>query len=187
MNEPFQHYIDTVDCYQSDNYLSGLPKVAKILTLMADNQAVVMNYPSRRVETRLISGLKHGNGLYSLDLFTTASNELLAKCGFDYHLRDNSITLNHTPQGRHMNLVTREAQRIYNKVRDFRELILQDTIMLACSLGISKINAIGSKNHFKVEEGIISQERGVAIIDSPLIATGFTEDQDGNFCYNIEV
>lgn len=184
MNEPFQYYIDTLADRQSDLYLAGLPRIAKLLTLMSDNQVLVSTYPNRHIETRLTPGISRAIGLFNLALVTPETEEILAHNAFNYHFEDNSLAITHTAQGRLMTYLTKEAQRALNKARNFRELIMRDTILLACSLGISQINAINSRNHPKVRDGIISLERAQQIIDKPLLATGFIEGEDRNDYYD---
>lgn len=170
-----------------DPYIAGLPFVSKTLILMLKNEALIVSHPEKKADTRLRLGLEvNSNALFGVELVTSGKRERLARCGFEFDLHKNCFDIVHTPQGRHVNFMTKEAQRIFNGIRDFRELMLQDTLTLACSLGISQVTAIGSRNHFKVKEGTITAQRGFDIIDAPLTAVGFIEDQVGNFYYDIK-
>lgn len=124
-------------------------------------------------------------GTYGLKLVTKTGNRL-AVCGFEFEERDTSINIVHTPQGAPVGSLPRaERQLFLQNETDFRLKLLGDVLVLASSVGISRVTAIGSTNHFKVLSEQITDERGVEIIDKPLIQVGFKPQGNGDFYYDI--
>lgn len=122
------------------------------------------------------------NAKYGFKLMDNDDHNVLAVCGFD--IQGHEMIVNHTPQGLYITEGNLSSQRDKHP-GGFRRYMIDSLVELSKMFKLTKIVGIGAGNHEKTLYGSLSKDRGYKVIDQVFADSGFRQDTDGNWYFDL--